>query len=500
VDAPPVRYISRDGARLAYQVAGEGDWNLVWLHELLSHLELSWTDQHVNQLFERGADYSRTVFFQRRGLGVSDPIDYVPTLEQWADDIIAVMDEVGMPSATLVGNLCTCAPAVLVAAMHPHRVRGLLLANPVVQGPLTSRPALGVEIADLERMSVSYRRAAAQWGEAEMLPLWESAIDTPFNRRLWSLLERCSASRDAALAYVDAALTMDVTPLLPSVQCPVRVLRTATGIYPAAAGRAIAQAVPRGTYADLPVPPPGATLGESMLPWIDEVRTFVTGAPRPPDADRRIATMLFTDVVGSTELLGRIGDAAYRELRATHERDVRAAVELSGGRLVNVSGDGTLSLFDVPSKAAGAAFKIRHDARERGLSLRAGIHTGEVDWSANDLTGLAVHIGARVGAAAGPDEILASSTVRDMLFGSSLGFRSAGRHELKGVPGTWELFALHEVGNRPTVVRSAAEPTMADRAALRTVRRLPAVARLSMRMGAAANRRRYGLTESSTGQ
>jgi class 3 adenylate cyclase/pimeloyl-ACP methyl ester carboxylesterase len=500
VDAPPVRYINRDGARLAYQLAGDGEWNLVWLHELLSHLELSWTDPHVNHLFERGADYSRTVFCQRRGLGVSDPIDYVPTLEQWAGDIVAVMDEAGMSSATLIGNLCTCAPAVLVAAMHPHRVRGLFLANPMLQGPLTSRPLLGLGVADVQRISESYRQAAAHWGEADMLPLWESAIDTPFNRRLWSLLERCSASRDTARAYVGAALTVDVTELLPSLRCPVRVLRTATGIYPEALGRAIAESVPDGTYVELPAPPRGATLGESMLPWIDEVRTFVTGAPRPPDADRRIATMLFTDLVGSTEILGRIGDAAYRELRAAHEREVRLAVELSGGRLVNVTGDGTVSLFDVPSKAVRAALTIRAGAVEQGLGVRTGVHTGEVDWSANDLSGMAVHIAARVGAAAGPGEILASSTVRDLLFGSSLTFSSQGRRELKGVPGRWELFTIEETGDRRAVATPAPIPTLADRAALRTARALPSVARLGVRLGSAANRRRYGHREPPAAQ
>jgi class 3 adenylate cyclase/pimeloyl-ACP methyl ester carboxylesterase len=498
VDAPPVRYVDREGARLAYQVTGNGGSNLVWLHELLSHLELSWTDPHVKQLFDRGADYSRTVFFQRRGLGVSDPIDYVPTLEQWAGDVIALMDEAGMPSATLVGNLCTCAPAVLAAAMHPDRVRGLLLVNPVLQGSQSSRPLLGADHAELQRMGDAYRRAADQWGDAEMLPLWEAAIDTPFNRRLWSMLERCSASRDAARAYVEAALTIDVTDLLSSVRCPVRVLRTATGIYPKELGPAIAAAVAYGTFDELPAPSPGSTMGEAMLPWIDEVRRFVTGASRPPDADRRIATMLFTDLVGSTELLARIGDAAYRELRSMHEREVRLAVEVNGGRIVNVTGDGTLSLFDIPSKAAAAAVTIRSDASKRNLRLRAGIHTGEVDWSADDLSGMAVHIGARVGAAANAGEILASSTVRDLLAGSALAFASRGRHELKGVPGAWELFAIEHGESRPVVTSPAPAPTMRDRAALRTARSLPALARLSVRLGAAANRRRYGKPESAT--
>jgi class 3 adenylate cyclase/pimeloyl-ACP methyl ester carboxylesterase len=490
VDPPPIRFTQRDGSRLAYQVFGGGPHHVVWTLELVEHFDLLWTDPHFNHNFERVAGYARVVLLQRRGFGLSDPIDYVPSLEQQADDILAVMDEVGMPAATVAAHLSNCPAAVLVAASHPSRVNGLLLANPYLQGPTTTKTMLGVTPDDLQAAFDAYRRATDNYGEGAFLPLWETALDSGFNRRLFGLLERCSANREAARAQLDFMFSVDVTDLLASVQCPTRVVHTQTGVFPAELARAIAEAVQHGSSGALPVPAPGTSLGEGMTPWVDEMQTLVTGYARPADADRKLGSILFTDVVGSTEVLARIGDAAYGALRTEHEHQVRHQVELHGGTLANVSGDGTLSLFDSPTKAVRCATAIRAGAEGLGLQLRAGVHTGEINWTAVDVSGLAVHLAARVSAIAGAGEVLVSSTVRDLLLNSEWSFTSAGFHVLKGVPGTWELFRLDDGRHRPRIPSRDAESTRSDRMALRLARTAPKLTRLGVSMGNAVQRRR----------
>ena len=212
MNPPPIRYIERDGGRLAYQVVGSGPSDVVWLLECMNHLDLLLTDPHLNHLFERASAYSQILLVQRRGFGSSDPIDYVPSLEQQAEDILALMDEVGMSQATLAENLGTSPVALLIAATHPSRVRSVLVLNPLVQGSRTTKPVLGWTREEIDRFGQDYVAAAAHWGDADALPLWESALESGFNRRLWSMLERCSASRDAACAYLEGMLTVDDRP------------------------------------------------------------------------------------------------------------------------------------------------------------------------------------------------------------------------------------------------------------------------------------------------
>lgn len=495
MDPPGTRYVDRDGHALAYQVVGDGGADVVLFLEIGLHPDLMWTDQHIHYVFERAATFGRVVYFQRRGFGLSDPVDHVPTLEQQADDVIAVMDAVGMSSATLVGIGSTCGAMVLIAARAPERVRGLVLQQPFVEGALRegTGPPRGWTDDDRDRFVLGWRGVYDEWGSGRVIAMWDPTQDSPFNRRLMALLERCSATPVAARAHLDWLFHLDYWDTLGSVQCPTRVLHAARSVVPIESSRQIAAALPHGTLHILPPLPPGTSMGQGWLPVLDHIEQVATGGSRPVDAERYLATVLFTDVAGSTETLARIGDSRYRALRTGHERQVRNAVEAAGGRLVNVAGDGTLSVFTGPVAAVRCARVVCDDAVELGLAVRAGAHTGEVEGIGTDLTGLTVHIGARIGALAGPGEVLVSRIVRDLVTGSGLGFVDRGEHQLKGVPGRWPLYALTDPIHPPrTDSGQVPRLSLIDRAVLNTARRAPHLLRAAAGLATASQRRRPG--------
>jgi class 3 adenylate cyclase/pimeloyl-ACP methyl ester carboxylesterase len=490
MDPAPTQYIDRDGAALAYQVVGDGPVDVVAHWDIPQHLDMGWSDPDIHHLFERGATYARTVYFQPRGFGLSDRIPAVPSLEQQADDVLAVMDAVGMARATLVGALGTSAVVAVVAANSPERVNALVLVNPLMRASRTGRELHGWTPEEAVDYESRYRRAFEHWGSGEILDVWDPVQSTPRNKRLMALLERSSATPSTAWSYFEWVLQLDVEGVLPLIQAPTTVLRLPSNPMPAAAVRWVADLIPRGTYHELPPTPPGSSMGAAWTPVADHVQEAATGRPRPVDADRFLGTVLFTDVVSSTELLAEIGDAAYRDLRSAHERQVHLAVETHGGRVMTVTGDGTFSVFDGPTQAVRCADAISDAATGLGISIRAGVHTGELERDASNVTGLAVHIGARVASAAGPGQVLVSRTVRDLVAGSGQSFASVGERELKGVPGFWELF---EVGG--SALSNAATPdasieTPMDRLAVRTARRAPGLLRAAMRVGNAIERRR----------
>jgi class 3 adenylate cyclase/pimeloyl-ACP methyl ester carboxylesterase len=455
------------------------------------HLDLAWTDPDLHHVFERGASYSRTVYFQHRGFGLSESLSYIPTLEQQAADVLAVMDAVGMRRATLIGILATSAPVALVAATAPERVNALVLVNPVSQGPECGGALQGWTKRELDDLVNGYRRVIDHWGSGGAVEMWDPMQASPYNRRLMALLERSGATPAAARAYFEWVLQQDIEDVLASVQAPTRVLRIPTSPIPEAASHRVAELIPHATFHLLPPTTRGSSMGKAWIPISDHVEEVATGTPRSVNADRYLGTVLFTDVVSSTELLERVGDAAYRQMRADHERLVRLAVENEGGRLMTVTGDGTLSVFDGPSAAVRAAEVISREADDAGLSVRAGIHTGELERDAMNVTGLTVHIGARVGAAAEPGQVLVSRTVRDLVAGSGLTFASRGEHQLKGVSGTWELFAVTHAGEQPEdLPREESMQTSMDKMVLQGARTAPAFVRAAVRLGNAIERRR----------
>jgi class 3 adenylate cyclase/pimeloyl-ACP methyl ester carboxylesterase len=487
----PTRYVDRDGAALAFQSIGQGPAEVVAYLDLTMHLDLSWTDPDIHHVFERYAGFARVTYFQPRGVGLSEPVRRIPTLEEQARDILAVMDEVGVQRATMMAYFTTCGAAAMATAIAPDRFTGLVLVNPIAQGLRCAPPLHGWTDAEAESYFAGYRRVVEQWGSGWAIDMWDPVQATPYNRRLMGMLERCSCTPIAAQHFLEWFLDLDIQEVLTSVPVPTRVLRLPTNPAPEAAVRHVADLLPLGEYHLLPETLPGSSMGQAIRPVADHVEEMATGREHSPDADRFLGTVLFTDVVSSTDLLARVGDARYRDLRESHERLVRLAVEEAGGSLMTVTGDGTLSVFDGPSRAVRVAERILAESAGIGLQVRAGLHTGELERDGRNVTGMNVHIGARIGALAGAGQVLTSRTVHDLMVGSGMRFSSAGEHELKGVPGSWELFtvARPEVAVPPLPVEESMA-TPLDRAMLGTARRAPGVGRAAARLGNALQRRR----------
>jgi len=492
MDPAPTEYVDRDGALLAYQVIGSGPMNFVVHLEVVQHLDLCWTDPHVHGNFERLANLGRTVIFQRRGFGLSEPVGYVPSVEQQAEDVLAVMDAARMDHAVLFGTFSTCFPVAMVAACAPERVSNLLLHVPWADGlPTGSDHLPGWDPEQALDYADAFASAYGQWGSGLVARLWSEALDAPFNRRLMGLLERSSATPKAARAHGKWFTHLDMTDVFRTIQVPTHVIRQDSDRIPATVVRRVAEMIPGAAYRSLPTVSPGSSLGEAYSTVIDYVEEVLLSGGDARDAGRSLGTVLFTDIVDSTGLLVNLGDAKYRRLRDDHERQVRLAVENAGGRLVKVLGDGTLSVFDGPGRAVRCAETIRHDASALGLQIRAGIHTGELEVSGGDVAGLTVHIASRVSTAARGGEILVSQTVRDIVLGSGFTFADHGAHELKGVPGHWRLFRLTDSteSDGPVEIDPSIQ-TLVDRSALVAARRLPGTVRTLVRLGNSMQRRR----------
>jgi class 3 adenylate cyclase len=405
------------------------------------------------------------------------------------------MDAAGVRSATLVAWFTTCGAMALVAAMEPERVDNLVLIDPLAQGPEASGELHGWTHAETQKAIGLFRRVVDTWGSGVLMDAFDPVMDTAFNRRLMALLERSSATPAAAQANWEMLVRQDVQDILRSVQVPTRVIRSFVAAWPEAAVRHVADLIPSAEYHQLPLPRPGTSLGKASVPVNDHFEEVATGTKHAVSADRFLGTVLFTDVVSSTELLAKVGDSTYRQLRDDHERQVRLAVERNGGDLMTVTGDGTLSVFDGPSAAVRCAETICREAEEAGIAVRAGIHTGELERDGMNVTGLTVHIGARVGAAADPGQVLVSRTVHDLVGGSGLTFVSRGEHELKGVPGRWELFAVTHAGDQPEdLPLEESMQTSMDKMVLQTARTAPAFVRAAVRLGNAIERRRAART------
>lgn len=491
MDPAPTQYIDRDGAAMAYQVIGDGPADIVHFYEVFHHLDLQLMDPDINHNVERMSRYSRTVYFQRRGFGLSEQVPYAPTLEQQADDVLAIMDAVGMRRATLVGWMSSCHALASVAARFPERVQALAFIQPLSQGPLSAESGEIWTEDERDHGLEVFANAVAHWGSGRLVELIGPALDTAFNRRLMAVLERSSATPAAIRSHFEWASQQDMRDVLRAIQAPTIVNCIPQTALPEAVVRQVAELIPQGTFHLMAPPAPGSSLGQLVLPLTDQLEELVTGASHSADSDRFLGTVLFTDVVSSTELLERVGDAAYRHLRSSHERSVRLAVETSGGRLMTVTGDGTFSVFDSPTKAVRCAETICRDAGVAGLSVRAGIHTGELEQDALNVTGLTVHIGARVGAAAEPGQVLVSRTVRDLVAGSGLSFASHGERQLKGVSGEWELYAVTHSGEQlEDLPQEDSMQTPMDKLAVQAARRTPRLARAALRLGNAIERRR----------
>jgi pimeloyl-ACP methyl ester carboxylesterase len=438
---PETRYARSGKVNIAYQVTGEGPLDLVYVPGWVSHVELAWEEPTLASFLGRLATFSRLITFDKRGTGLSDrvPDDQLPTLEQRMDDLRAVMDAAGSRRAALFGVSEGGNMSILFAATYPERTAALVtfgcFAKRVWSPDYPWAPTP-------ESRELEYAQLEREWGKLmDLSHLTPSKMnDAEFVRRLATYLRR-SASPSAAVALLRMNTQIDVRAVLPAIAVPTLVVhRTDDHDVNVAEGRWMAARIPGARFVELP--------GDDHLPWVgdqdavlDEVQEFLTGVRPVREVDRVLATVLFTDIVGSTEHLARVGDKAWRGLLDRHHAMVRKEFAAFRGREVNTVGDGFFATFDGPARAVRCALRVQEGARELGIAVRAGLHTGEVELAGDNVAGLAVHIGARICALAEGDQTLVSSTVKDLVSGSRLRFKDRGMHALKGVPGEWRLYA-----------------------------------------------------------
>ena len=441
MDVPETRYARSGDLQIAYQVVGEGPLDVVFVPSYLSNIEMFWELPSAARLFGRLGSFSRLILFERRGSGMSDGVAGATPLEEQVDDVRSVIDAVGAEQPALTSYAEGCGLTALFAASHPDLARALVLLSP--QPRLVAGP--GYEWApSVEERAVFVQAIVESWGTdspANPLAVLVAGQDERL-RRLTARMQRLAMSPAAAAASLEWIGETDVRDVLPSVQCPTLVLRPERETYlDARHSRYVAEHIPNARYVE--VPGEGPLFFNEADAIADEIQHFLTGVRRPVVSDRVLATVLFTDIVGSTERAADLGDGAWRSLLERHDGLVREEVERQRGRFVKSLGDGALAVFDGPSRAISSATSIRNRVRDLDLEIRAGLHTGECELLPDDdVGGLAVHIGARISSLAAPGEVLVSSTVRDLTVGSGLTLTDRGDHELKGVPGQWRIFAV----------------------------------------------------------
>jgi class 3 adenylate cyclase len=452
---PETRYAKSGDVHIAYQVAGEGPVDLVFVTGWITHLELAWEDPVTGRFLRRLASFSRLILFDKRGIGLSDrlPVNELPILEERMDDVRAVMDAAGSERAALLGVSEGGAMSALFAATYPDRVTALILYGSFARtgSHAMSQGELDARLNAIER----------EWPDSmdPAVPAPSLAMDEGY-RRWWRTFIRHAASPGAAIGLLRMNSQIDVRDVLPTIRVPTLVLyrrdaRFGHGaaawreegedvITPASEAAVMAEAIPGARIVELP--------GVDHLPWagdidplLGEVEEFLTGARGGPEPDRVLATILFTDIVGSTEVAARLGDRGWRDLLERHNAVVRRQLERFRGQEIDTAGDGFLASFDGPARAIRCARAIAESVTALGLTIRAGIHTGESELSEGKLAGIAVHIASRIADLAGPGEVLVSSTVKDLVVGSRIEFEDRGSRTLKGIPGEWRLLAVESV-------------------------------------------------------
>ena len=447
---PEIRFAKSGDVHIAYQVVGDGPIELVWIPDWLSNLELQWEEPLIARFIERLASFSRLLLFDKRGSGLSDrTVDPdVFTLEVRIDDVRAVMDATRSESAFLLGTGDDgVSIASVFAATDPDRTRGLILYGGRAKGITSEDYPHGY---DASAPDVWGNETAAFWasdayGRRWLRSLAPSVAHDDQAVARYARLLRQSSSPGSELAFERATATLDLRAMLSAIHVPTLVMhRVDDTDVPVGGGRDLAERIEGARFVEL--------AGSDSLPWagdqeqlLDEVEAFVTGARPSVGADRVLSTVLFTDIVGSTAKAAEIGDAAWKDLVAEHDVLVRSALASHRGTEVDRAGDGFLATFDGPARAVRCAQEIASDVQRLGIEVRAGCHTGEVELVDGGIRGLAVHIGARVMALAGPSEVMVSSTVRDLVGGSGLSFEDRGAHVLKGVPGKWHVLAVADL-------------------------------------------------------
>jgi pimeloyl-ACP methyl ester carboxylesterase len=438
VDAPEVRYARSGDVSLAYVVSGAGSFDLVFVHGFVGSLETSWEQPLRMAFFERLGSFARVIEFDRRGTGLSDRVRDVPTLETRMDDLRAVMDAASSERAAVVATFEAGSMAALYAATYPERVAALVLYNPIAKGVWApDYPFAPTE--DEWRSELAEIRE--RWGEPEFFAEFSRAVapslaDDPEFLAWSAKVLRTGASPGAALAIRRMARDVDIRDVLPSIRVPTLVLHLARH---ADESRYVAERISGARRVEVP----GSDTMFFLAPGVDyEIERFVKSAWGAAEPETVLTTVLFTDIVGSTEHAAEIGDRRWAELVASHHALVRRQLDRFRGRELDTAGDGFFASFDGPARGIRCARAITESVHELGVDVRAGLHTGECELIGEKPGGIAVNIGARVASRAGAGEVLVSSTVKDLVAGSGIRFADRGTVELKGVPGRWQLFAV----------------------------------------------------------
>jgi class 3 adenylate cyclase len=444
------RYARSGDVHIAYQVVGDGPRDIVLVPGWTSHVEMGWRFPAFAHFLNRLASFSRLIVFDKRGTGLSDPVAITPTLEERMDDLGAVLDAAGSERATLVGECEGAAVSVLFAATHPERTEALVLYG--------AMPSVSVDSDSPRWIDDPENRLGdviEHWGEGKALDLFApSEVGNEQARRSAGEFERASASPGMAGALLESLRDIDVTAPATTVQAPTLVVHRRDDFVPIGPARRLAELIPGAGFVELEGSDHSLSAGNTEE-IVGEIEEFVTGTRRPPEPTRALLTVLFTDIVGSTQLAADLGDGRWRDLLAQHNRLVRAKLEEHQGREVKTVGDGFVATFDGPARAIWCAEAITEAVRELDIEVRAGIHTGETELLGDDIGGMAVHIGARVVSLAGPGEVLVTRTVRDLVAGSGIAFAERGQHELKGVPGEWDVLAVAADTGRPALAAVA---------------------------------------------
>jgi len=439
---PETRYAPSKDGYVAYQVVGHGPLDSVLISGWASNIEVMWEEPSLASYLRRLATFSRLLCFDKRGSGVSDPVPLaaLPTLEEWMDDVRAVMDAADSKRAALLGYGEGGPMAMLFGATYPERASALILNNTYARLLRDSDYPWGFPP---DRVPQFLQRIEEGWGTGHMLDILGPSVAHDERFRRWlARYNRLANGPRAATTMLATSWKVDLRAVLQSIRVPTLVLHRAGNRYIRIGhGRYLAEHIPGAKYVELPGEDALYYVGDTET-MLGEIEEFLTGVRPLPESDRVLATVLFTDIVTSTERSAEVGDRRWKELLDQHDALIRRELERHRGRLVKNTGDGILATFDGPARAIRCAQAIAISVKALGIEVRSGLHTGEVELRGEDVTGMGVNITARVMDAASPGEVVVSSTVKDLVAGSGLRFSDRGTHDLRGVPGEWRLFAV----------------------------------------------------------
>jgi class 3 adenylate cyclase/pimeloyl-ACP methyl ester carboxylesterase len=428
---PETRYAKSGDVHIAYQVFGDGPVNLIVAPGFVSNVEIAWDHPEFSRWLLRFANYARVAIFDKRGTGMSDRVANLPGLDERIDDLRAVMDAAGMDTAAVFGVSEGGSLAALFAATYPDRCRALILFGAFAR-------------ASPERLQAYLDYIDRAWGTGGTLPQFAPSMENdPSFQLWWGRFERMGASPAAVTALTRMNFQIDITGVLSTIRVPTLIIhRTGDRTISVKRGRFLAEHIPGARFLELAGIDHLPFIGENAMEMADAIGEFLTGTKAPVAADTVLATVLFTDIVGSTERAAALGDLRWHDLLNNHHATIRRNLTRFRGHEVKTTGDGVLATFDGPARGVRCACAIAEEIRPLGIEIRAGLHTGECEVMDDDFGGIAVHIGARVAALAGPGEVFVSSTVKDLVAGSGLRFADRGSRSLKGVPGEWRIFAV----------------------------------------------------------